>query len=255
MLVWEEALGVPLLRWHALPGVVAAFTSRGGGVSDGAFASLNLGLAAGDDPADVCENRRRLCAAVGIEPQRTSGCQQRHGAVVHVVSTVPERAFDDALVTPPHGDGLVTTTARRGIVALAADCVPVIVARCDGTGVAVCHAGWRGLVAGVVGATVRALGGGDLVAAVGPCAGPREYRVNADVADPLLERFGVGVVRQGTVDLALCAEIALRAAGVGDVEQARLCTIEGRERFFSHRRDGVPGGRQGAIVYLGGRDG
>jgi YfiH family protein len=156
-------------------------------------------------------------------------------------------------VAPP-GDGLVTASPGRALVAFAADCVPVLLARRDGSAVAACHAGWRGLVAGVVEGTVRALGG-EVVAAVGPCAGPERYAVQADVAGPLVARFGGDVAGGGTADLARCAARALHAAGVEDVESAALCTITDAGRFYSHRRDGAPGGRQGAIVFREGRGG
>ena len=98
-------------------------------------------------------------------------------------------------------------------------------------------------------ATAAALGPAPLAAAVGPCAGPERYEVQLDVAGPLAGRFGDDVVRDGCADLALCAERALRAAGVADVDVAGLCTISDAARFFSHRRDGAPGGRQAVIAY------
>ena len=250
MLAWELSGGVSLLRWTGVTGVVAAFSGRVGGVSGGSFATLNLGLRSGDDLARVVENRRRLCRAVGADPARTSSCHQMHSATVHRVAGPPDVPFDDPAVMSPFGDGLVSETPGRALVVFAADCVPVAIARRDGSGIAVCHAGWRGLVEGVVEEAARTLGGPDLVAAIGPCAGADRYEVGAEVAEPLVERFGADAVRAGHADLELCAERALRRSGVGEVEVAGLCTIGDDERFFSHRRDGEPTGRQALIALI-----
>jgi YfiH family protein len=251
VLEWDVSEGVPLLRWGRVPGILAAFSGRVGGVSTGAWESLNLGLRSQDDLARVCENRDRLCAAAGADPARTSSCRQRHSAVVHVVDADPERAFTDQSVQSPDGDGLVTSRGGRALVVFAADCVPVVVARTDGSRVGVCHAGWRGLLDGVV-EELAAEVGGPAAAAVGPCAGPAAYEVGPDVSQPLAERFGPSVVDGRYADLAGCARIALERSGVGSVDVAGLCTITDAARFFSHRRDGEPSGRQGLIAY---RDG
>lgn len=252
---WDEVEGVPLLRWSGVAGVAAVFSGRRGGVSDGAYESLNLGLRSGDDLGRVAENRRRVCAAAEVEPARTSSCHQFHSAVVHEAAADPDRPFDDTAVVSPRGDGLVTCLPGRAVVAFGSDCVPVVVARADGSGVGVCHAGWRGLLGGVVEHTVERLGGGELRAAVGPCAGPDAYRVDDDVAVPLRERFGPAALRGPNADLAACASIALERAGVGSVDVAGLCTISDAERFFSYRRDGAACGRQAVIAHLEAVDG
>ena len=175
-LSWDEVEGVPLLRWSGVAGVVAAFSGRRGGVSEGAYASLNLGLKSGDDLGRVAENRRRLCAAAAVDPARTSSCHQFHSAVVQVAEADPGRPFDDTTVISPKGDGLVTRLPGRGVVAFGSDCVPVVVARADGTGIGVCHAGWRGLLGGVVEHTVEQLGGGELRAGGRPVRRARRLR-------------------------------------------------------------------------------
>jgi YfiH family protein len=250
VLAWVDQHGLPLLAWHGPPGVVAMFSGRQGGVSRPPFATLNLGMRSGDDRALVRENRRRLCDAVGADPARTSSCYQVHSATVHRAGPVPPGGdFLGGTAEPPVGDALHTEEPRRALVAFAADCVPIAIARADGSAVAVCHAGWRGLVAGVVEATVAALGEGPLQAAVGPCAGPERYEVGPEVAAPLRARFGEAAVRDGHADLAGCAALALRTSGVADVDVAGLCTIADAERFFSHRRDGAPSGRQAVIAF------
>jgi polyphenol oxidase len=248
VLEWEVVEGVPLLRWRRVPGIVAAFSGRAGGVSAGPYASLNLGLRSQDDLQLVCENRRRLCAAAGADPSRTSSCRQRHSAVVHRMERDPERAFDDAAVQSPDGDGLVTSAPGRALVVFGADCVPVVVARRDGSVIGVGHAGWRGLVDGLVEELADAVGG-SAVAAIGPCAGPAAYEVRDDVAVPLVARFGPAAVRGRHADLAECARIALERRGIEEIDIAGMCTITDAARFFSHRRDGERCGRQGLIAY------
>ncbi|HET7572298.1 MAG TPA: polyphenol oxidase family protein [Gaiellaceae bacterium] len=237
------------LPWEAPGSCRVAFSTREGGVSEGAFASLNLGIKTDDRPADVVENRKRLCAAVGADPDGATMGWQRHGAVV-------ARAEPRGIVTPgtvyDHCDGLWSDEPGRTMLLLTADCLPIAIARADGRApaVAILHAGWRGLLAGIVAAGVRALGGGTLAAAIGPGIGPCCYEVGEEVATPFREAFGDDVVRGGRLDLWSSAERALRAAGVDRVDRFDLCTACDEGRFFSHRRDRGVTGRQGVIAYV-----
>jgi len=243
---------VPLLEsitWNA-PGLYrVAFSTRLGGVSEGPFTSLNLGIRTDDDPAAVVENRSRLCAAIGADPDGATMGWQRHGAVV-------ARAEPRGIVTPgtvyEHCDGLWSDEPGRAMLLLMADCLPIAIARLDDRrpAVAILHAGWRGLLAGIAAAGVRALGGGRLVAAIGPGIGPCCYEVGEEVAAPFREAFGDDVVREARLDLWTSAERALRAAGVVQVDRFDLCTSCEERRFFSHRRDGGRTGRQGVIAYV-----
>jgi YfiH family protein len=226
-------------RWDA-PGCSVAFSTRLGGVSSGAFSSLNLGLLTEDDPANVAENRRRLCAEVGADPDRLAMNRQEHSATVR-------RARAGRRGEP--GDGLWSDEPGIPMLKLAADCVPVAVARADRPALALLHAGWRGLLEGVVAEGVAVLGG-PTHAAVGPAIGPCCYEVGKDVAEPFAARFGAEVVRDGTVDLWSATERALRDAGVTDVERFDVCTSCHPELFFSHRRDGGVTGRQGVIGHV-----
>jgi YfiH family protein len=248
---WDSAGEVPLLRFTAgPPGVRIAFSSRRGGVSDGPYDSLNIGLRTGDEAERVIENRRRAITTAGGDPAQAAGCRQIHSADLHEVSSAPPGAFLDPGHRAPPGDGLVT--ARRGLtlVAQGADCLTVgLVSDGEPGRAAMVHAGWAGLLAGVLEAAVRAVGEG-AVCAVGPGAGPCCYAVRADVGDPLRARFGDDVVRDGRADLWLCAERSLEGAGAGAVHVARECTMCLPERYFSHRRDGAPGGRQAGFALL-----
>jgi len=238
-----------LIEWAAPGPYRVAFSTRIGGVSEGAFSSLNLGILTEDDPARVVENRARLCTAVGADPDGATMAWQRHGATV-------ARAQPRGIVMPgtvyDHCDGLWSDEPGRAMLLLTADCMPIALARVDAErpAVEILHAGWRGLLAGVVAAGVRALGTRGLRAAIGPSIGPCCYEVGAEVAAPFREAFGDDVARDGTLDLWTSAERALRAAGVEHVERFDLCTACEPHRFFSHRRDHGKTGRQGVIAYV-----
>jgi len=237
------------IEWTAPGPYRVAFSTRVGGVSHGPYSSLNLGMLTDDDPACVVENRTRLCEAVGADPDGATMGWQRHGATV-------TRAQPRGIVTPgtvyDHCDGLWSDEPGRAMLLLTADCMPIAIARADGPGpaVGILHAGWRGLLGGIVAAGVRALGRGRLAAAIGPSIGPCCYEVDEDVAAPFREAFGDDIVREGRLDLWTAAERALRAAGCGSVDRVDLCTACGGERFFSHRRDHGRTGRQGVVAYV-----
>jgi polyphenol oxidase len=231
-----------MIRWEAPGPYVVAFTTRNGGVSDGPFASLNLGLLTADDDAHVVENRRRVCAAVGAEPERLAMNRQVHGAVVH-------RAEAGERSRP--GDGLWTDEERLPMLKLTADCLPIALVRSNGGArLALLHAGRLGLLEGVVDAGVAAVGPGPVAAAIGPGIGPCCYEVGDDIRDAYRARFGDGVVRGRKLDLWRAAELALRAAGVERVECIDRCTSCNAHEFFSHRRDAGVTGRQGVVGYV-----
>ena len=241
----ETRHGVPLLI-APLAGAVVAFTTRQGGVSDGSFASLNLGFATPDSPVNVAENRRRALVAAGADPLRAVALRQRHGSVVIEAGAV-SGSYLDAATTWPEGDALATSQPGLPLVAHGADCLTAALVGPEG--LAVVHAGWRGLVAGVLEAAAERVGPG-FSAAVGPGAGACCYAVGDDVADTLRRRFGDDVVADGRADLAACAGRALERSGAAGVALAGLCTICDAERFHSHRRDAAGSGRQAVIAYL-----
>jgi YfiH family protein len=235
-------MSLDLIEWDALGAYRVAFTTRVGGVSTGAFESLNLGLLTHDERDRVEENRRRVCEQVGVEVARLAMNRQRHGVTVNR-AVAGERGRE--------GDGLWTEEQRLPLLKLTADCLPIAIARTNGPpGLALLHAGWRGLLEGVIEAGVAALGRGTLAAAIGPGIGPCCYEVRADVADPFHARFGSGAFNGENLDLWTVAERMLREAGVMAVERADLCTACNPGQFFSHRRDGAVTGRQGVIGYV-----
>jgi polyphenol oxidase len=224
-----------IFRWEAPGPYRVAFSTREGGVSEGRYASLNLGLLTADEPANVEENRRRLCAEVGGDSARLALNRQVHG------TTVRRAAPGDRL---ERADGLWTDERGVPMLAMTADCLPVAVARTNGDtpALAILHVGWRGLADGVIANGVEALGG-CVAAAIGPAIGPCCYDVGPEVA----ALFDGDLVNGGKLDLWTGAELALRAAGVEDIERADVCTACNPELFFSHRRDEGITGRQGVI--------
>ena len=228
-----------------------SFTCRHGGVSSGPFASLNLGALTADDAANVAENRLRAVAGAGGDGATATMAWQVHGRDIREVTgrPAPGRFLQPGAEPFPKSDGLVTSSRGRALTLLTADCLPVAIAAADGSRLALLHAGWRGIEAGVIEAGVAAVGT-EPVAAIGPGAGPCCYEVGEDVAGPLTRRFGEDVVRDGRADLWLCAERALRTSGVEQVAVAGECTICTEDRYFSHRRDHGVTGRQGVVGLL-----
>jgi len=227
-----------MIRWDP-PGYAVVFSTREGGVSTGPYQSLNLGRMTGDEVERVDENRRLLCAAIDADEERLALNRQVHSTLVHPAESGARGA---------PGDGLWTDEPGQPILAMAADCLPIALVRGDGRpAVAVLHAGWRGLLDGIVRVGAETLGG-RLQAAVGPAIGPCCYEVGEEVSGPFADAFGADVVRGRSLDLWSAAERALNEAGVAEVMRTDLCTFCNPKRFFSHRRTGKPRGVQGVIA-------
>jgi polyphenol oxidase len=247
---WRERGGV---RWleAELPGGRAAFSTRAGGISEAPYDTLNLGILTGDDSEAVAENRGRLAAALGLEPDRVLMGIQVHGA--HVAEHQgPQRPSPYARPGSPlpEADGHATAEAGLAPLVLMADCLPVALA--GPGGVAMLHCGWRGLADGIVARGVEAVRAE--AAAVGPGIGPCCY----EVGDRVVERFadlGEGVAVGRMLDLPEVTRRQLHGAGVRKVESTALCTRCEPELFFSHRRDGPKTGRQGGLAWIDREDG
>jgi YfiH family protein len=236
-----------LLDWDAPGPYRVAFSTRTGGVSEGDFESLNLGILTDDEPDRVVENRERLCAAVGADPETATMAWQVHGA--RVTEARPRGILERT--TFERCDGLWSEAPGQAMALLTADCLPVALARSEGAPrLAVLHVGWRGLLAGILEAGVAAVDGGGVVAAIGPGIGPCCYEVGEEVRAPFRARFGDEVLAGPNLDLPEAAEQALRAAGVASVERSSHCTSCEPELFFSHRRDRGRTGRQGVVAYI-----
>lgn len=233
--------------WPASARVQAAMTTRAGGASTGAYDSFNLATHVGDAPEAVAGNRRRLRDALAL-PAEPAWLDQVHGNRVVVL---PRREAAPA-------DAAVTFTPGAVCAVLVADCLPVFLASEEGDRVGIAHAGWRGLAAGVIEATVAALDcdRGRLVAWLGPSIGPRAFEVGAEVRDAVLAgdggagaAFSPGREGRFLADLPELARRRLAAAGVGAVTGGDLCTHSDAARFYSYRRDGATG-RLAALAWL-----
>lgn len=235
--------------WRVSPRVRALVTTRAGGVSAGPWASLNLGSGCGDDADAVLENRRRLGARLPAAP---SWLRQVHG------TTVVEAVANAAAQAPPAADASFARAPGAVCAVLAADCMPVLLADRHGEAVAAAHAGWRGLCAGVVEASVAAMPvePDRLCAWLGPAIGPKAYEVGDEVREAFLGRDSAAEAafrptRPGhwLLDLYAIARQRLAACGVGEVTGGEFCTHSDARRFFSYRRDGVTG-RMAALIWL-----
>jgi len=235
--------------WPAPRGVRALVTTRAGGCSVGPYASLNLGVRSGDDPAAVSENRRRLAALLPAPPV---WLRQVHGTAV----VDADRARDQAL--EPQADAAVARARATVCAVLIADCMPVLLADEEATVVAAAHAGWRGLSAGVLEATVGAMRVDPqrLIAWLGPAIGPRRYEVGDEVRAAFLARdagaaSAFRAVRAGhwLLDLYAVARQRLAASGVSRVFGGGFCTYSDAERFYSYRREPQTG-RMAAMIWL-----
>ena len=253
-----------------LTGVVGVMTTtRAGGVSQGSYAGLNLAAHVGDAAAAVASNRQRLLAA--IECDRISWLEQVHG--IDCVRT--DRASAAAL---PRADAQWTCEPGVAIAVLTADCLPVVIAQRNGLAIAIAHAGWRGLLAGVLGTTLRTLpyAAADCIAWIGPAISQQVYEVGEDVATavrqsvafsaaagsaaadiaaaPASNADASGILAAGAregkyqLDLFGLAARELAGLGIGAVYCERICTAASAA-LYSYRRDGVTG-RMATVAWL-----
>lgn len=260
-LAWQlTSDAVPTLRWvRAGAGILAAVSTRRGGVSPAPWDSLNLGRSVGDDEARVDANRDRLLASLGASAIQLVRIHQVHGGDI-LDADAPSWPDTDA-GPRPHADGTITARRDRLLVITIADCAPVFVTHGASGTLAAVHAGWRGTVAGIAARAVRRVAEGagvrpaDVRAAVGPSIGPCCFEVGAEVvaALPTCEVPQAGGGRSH-VNLWQANRDQLRAAGVlaENIDVAGLCTMCRRDLFFSHRRDA---GRTGRMIALLGRVG
>jgi hypothetical protein len=235
-------------------GFLVAFTERGGGSSAGPFGSLNLSQAVGDDPDAVMTNRGRVVRSFGLDGPFALP-EQVHGAGLAWVDRSNAGAgFSDPAGRVAGADALASSDPGVPLAVLTADCLPVALASPASGVLAVVHAGWRGLAAGIIGVAVRQLGDpGGVMAAIGPAIGPDHYEVGGDVVERVAAASELGAVterRDGRVflDLAGTAEATLRSLGVGRVVVARVCTACEPGLLFSHRRDEGRTGRQAVVA-------
>lgn len=234
--------------WPASPRVGAVVTTRKGGVSLGPYSSLNLATHVGDDPAHVAENRARLRQRLRLT-QEPGWLQQVHGTQVVELPVIPT----------PEADASVSRIAGLACVILTADCLPVLFCDEAGTVVAAAHAGWRGLLNGVLEDTVIAMrcAPAQVRAWLGPAIGPAIFEVGAEVRNAFVERDvnADAAFRNGAAtgkflaDLYVLARLRLLRAGVHQIYGGGECTYSSPERYYSYRRE-ARCGRLASLIWL-----
>ena len=233
--------------WPAPGNIIAGTTCRPGGVSRGDFASFNLGAHVGDDPQAVATNRRRLRDLLSL-PEEPRWLRQVHG---NQVVTLPEAGSEQ------DADASITMLPGTVCAVLTADCLPVLLARSDGRAVAAAHAGWRGLCAGVLEATVTAFDcdPARLMAWLGPAISQAAFEVGDEVREKFIacdpaasHAFEANSAGRWQANLYMLAKRRLEKAGVGAIFGGDRCTFSEREVFFSYRRN-PGGGRMASLIY------
>ena len=243
-----EGIAVPL-----------CFTTRLGGVSTGYLASMNIGAHRGDTMENVARNYQILGSALGFSGEDLVLARQIHTDIVRSVTRQDARGLDHH--SYPQCDALITRDPGVGLVVFTADCTPVLLWDPVTGAVGAIHAGWRGTGLDIAGKTVRAMAeqfGCDprnIRAAIGPNIGPCCFETDRNVPVAMLERFGADagefIRRSGEkyyVNLKEINALALRRAGVGQIEISQACTVCSHERFWSHRYTHGERGSQGAII-------
>ncbi len=239
-------MGVEALEWAAPANVSACFTTRTGGASSNAYASLNLATHVLDNPEIVARNRSTLLVAAAA-PGEPVWLNQVHGTdIFNVVG-------DDGADNAPEFDGAYTTRKDMVLAVLVADCLPVYLCSADGNEIAVLHAGWRGLAGGVIAQGVQQFQSADLLAHIGPGIGHCHFEVDAPVKDQFLafpQAFSQGRDSEHwQLNLQQVAQEQLMQAGVAQVTLSDTCTWCDEEKYFSARRDGIHSGRMAAMIW------
>jgi len=233
--------------WPAPAGVIAGCSVRQGGVSEGSFASLNLGTHVADDDAAVIENRCRLKAQCDL-PAEPGWLSQVHGTTV---------AVEPVAGSPITADAAFTRKAAVVCAVLTADCLPVLFTSTDGSELAVAHAGWRGLNAGVLEATVDrfSVPPARMLVWLGPAISQAAFEVGGEVRDAFLANdtaaadcFVENQRGRWQADLYALARQRLARTGINQVFGGNFCTYTDSGRFFSYRRDGECG-RMANFIY------
>ena len=247
-----NGLRVLVPNWPALPQIGAFCTTRAGGISKAPFDSLNLGRYVNDDPLAVSENRARVRALLSAEPV---WLKQVHGTRVWDADLTPTEEVIEA-------DAAVTTKSNTVLTVMAADCLPVLISDPEGKVIGAAHAGWRGLLGGVLENTVDAMqakaglsNGGQYLAWLGPAIGPRSFEVGEEVRSAFEsygKEHGLPVPAEAFIaidgkpgkywaNLYQLARQRLQNKGLTHIDGGEFCTVRDQADFFSHRRDGLSG--------------
>ncbi|MGY6274252.1 peptidoglycan editing factor PgeF [Methylomonas sp. MgM2] len=230
-----------------LPAAVRAVTTlRTGGVSLDAYASLNPAGHVNDDPAHVQTNRQRIREMLQL-PSEPVWLQQVHG--VRVVKADQAGGLEEA-------DASYTDQAGIVCAVLTADCLPILLCGDKGDVIAAAHAGWRGLLAGVIRQTLAAMNCRDISVWLGPAIGPESFEVGDDVRTAFVqanskaeEAFKASPSGKWLADIYRLARIALAEEGIDRIHGGNYCTVNDSQRFYSYRRDGAATGRMASLIW------
>ncbi len=246
----------------AAVGVRAAFFQRHGGLGQDRWKGLNCGFNCGDDPDTVLANRRRAQIAGGFGPLEPALVKQVHGRAVIMVG--PEQAaqgwrHEEEML--PEADGLLTTSPGLPLAIKTADCLPVMLIHPQGRAVAIVHAGWKGLVKGIITEGIKKLQhtiktpANSLLAVLGPCLGPSHFRITAELFDVFMALSPDIITIKGDyalVDMQRAAQLQLKGEGLASSNIITIpeCTFEKKEDYFSHRRDHGQTGRMLSMIQI-----
>lgn len=231
--------------WPAPPTIHAATTLRNGGVSRDVYSSLNPALHVGDD-ADLVRQNRHIIKNVLDLPSEPVWLEQTHS----------NRAVP-AIITTPLQQADASYTSEPGVVCavLTADCLPLLVCTTDGSQIAAIHAGWKGLLAGIIGNTLAAMGNNDFLVWLGPAIGPNCFEIGAEVREAFVAKstaFAAAFKPQANgkwlADIYQLARIELAMLGINKVYGGGFCTVTEQERFYSYRRDKITG-RMATLIW------
>lgn len=256
-------LTVLIPDWELPTGVTALVTTRLGGVSEAGYASLNLGTHVGDNPTKVRRNRHRLRQTLPSDVT-IQWLRQVHGTAV-----ISPRHYQQANALSrlgvKTGDACVVNQLNLAAAVLTADCLPVLFASQDGQQVAAAHAGWRGLLSGVLEATLQSFScsPATITCWLGPAIGPCHFEVGGEVRDAFLA-YEKSLARDPAamastfqsvshdkylMDIYAAARLRLAYAGLNNISGGQRCTVCDDKHWFSYRRDGAVSGRMASLIF------
>ena len=236
-----------------------AFTTRFGGVSDGVYCSLNLGIGSGDNPALIRENYETLCRSLDISTDSLVGTRQVHGSHIRIVTD--EDCGKLFVQESLEADGMITQEPNVALIVFTADCTPILLYDPTRGVVAAIHSGWRGTASDIAGKSVRKMVEEfgcvptQIKAAIGPCISRCCYETDCDVSDALHKTLGIAskdCISERTgkfmVDLKVANRLLLQRAGLVDISVSDECTSCRNDKYWSHRRTDGRRGSQAAII-------
>lgn len=241
--------------WPAPPSIIALTTTRLGGVSEGPYASFNLGHHVGDNPDHVKQNRDRLLKAINVHHEPI-WLNQTHS---NIIINLDNHDLTKMVANPPTADGCYTAKPQQICAVLTADCLPVLLCNRAGSEVAAVHAGWRGCLSGILSEAIKNFRSppSDILAWLGPAIGPEAFEVGPEVFEAFTSHepkntaaFIPQTNGKYLANLYLLATLSLNREGVTAVSGSDYCTFTDDKMFFSYRKAGGNTGRMASIIFI-----